>query len=574
MATVPQRPEDQEDELRRQLGELAPAPTSGAGAGAAPGAGAGTGGAPQRAPFLGLGAYLEANRGANQALGGKVAGAVSGAGTAARSALGQGVSAFNQAADQATVRDTGLNARLSVDPQGIANNATDRGQLERQRDAQYTGPVSLEERPEYANISKALADAREVGELSKSESGLAELSDRAVTGERTAGGRQLDAQLLRGDETLRGQLDTARQGLEGLAGEVDTASQGAQERVAKARETTDATREATRGALTSAQQAFEKQLDEKVKQQREAATARANAARQALVGANGLPIPTAGSAGRYYAGNDPTQGSFEDRGVAPGAGTTDPAFAQALARYWATPEGKAALDAALQTEPGRAQFAAGMRAGDVPEFIHNAGGQALLPGFDAFAQQRSAAGAQADPAALADLGITPEQWRALQDLAPVAELARSATVGTNNVNPYSFVEDYQTRLGDLGRFATVQNPEATISRDNASGADDYARAAALQQLAGPLLARSILDPAQTARAGTAPRDLVDFDLGGAVAQREAALRALAARAGVHVAGNARSGSDSYFKQFGQSLASPSTLWLGPLAPLKAAADAA
>lgn len=516
MAILAARPEDEEQVLRERMGALAPDAAGGAAMGGGSGSrrfgNAGPALPTQRggSPFVSFDKYVAANQGATQALGDKVVGQVNQAGTDARNALGQGVQAFNQAADAGEVRsDAGLLKRLE-DPFTLTTSMPDLQAFTRMRDASYTGPRALEERPEYEGISKALADARETSELAKSEGGLGELSDKVVTGQRTAGGRALDTNLLLTDQNLRGRLDSARQGLEGLAGEVETASKGAQERAAAAQKTTDATREQTRGALTSAQQAFEKQLDDKVERSRLEAFYRAVNAQNALRNYNpGLTnLPTAGAAGRYYDANDPTQGGFRDAAIK----------------------------------------------GNVPEFIHGGSGQAALPGFEQYVGQNLSRAPTLQE--LADLGISPQQWAELAPLFPVVPLAQAAAMGTNNVNPYAFLEAYGQGIGDLSRFAHIDNPNATITRENLSSPDDYARAAALAQLAGPELAQFILDPAQAERAGTANLDLVNFDVAAANAARNAALGSLAQRAGVHVAGNARSGGDTFWKKFNTAMFDP------------------
>lgn len=548
-------PEEQEqDEQRRMqgLGSLAgPSrnlaagrPSSGpmGGGGIGPAGGGG---------FVGLDRYRAANESATTELGNKVVGSVEQSGADARTALGKASADFNAGVGAGEVRaDSGLLSRLSSDPTRITGSTADLGRFTRMRDASYTGPRQLDEVESYGGAQEAIGKAAETRELSGTDQGVSQLSDRSVTGERTTGGRSFDTALLLGDPTLRGRLNTARDGLGTLEGERDAASQSAITRAGEAQQTTDATREQTRGALTSASTAFEQQLEQRLKLNRDEATARANAAQQQLaLGQNNTSLPTAGAAGRYYDSNDPTQGQYADRAAVGAA--ADPGLERALLAYWATPEGRAALDARLQTPEGLAQFAQGMNARNVPEFIHNTGGQQMLAGFNAFLPTRAgpAPGAQA----LADLGIAPQQWAALSNLAPVGELANAAAMGTSNVNPYAYVEDYESRVGDLGRFITRQDPNATINRENSASAGDYSRAAALEQLAGPELARRVLDPAQAGRAGTANLDLIDFDLGGAANARASALESLYNRTGAHVAGNARSGGNTFLKDFGVPL---------------------
>jgi len=570
MAILPTGNADEEELLEQQQQQQGgPQLSSGLGGGAPGGGGAVTGDggsgptpAARRggAPRVTLDQYLAANRGSVQRLGDQVTGLVTGAGDAARGAINDAQGAFNSqvSANEFTLRDD-LIMRLNTDAAGLAGDQAAADQFTRMRDATYGGPRSLEETEGYSAIASRLADAREVGDLASNESGLGALSDRVVEGSRTTGGRALDSQLLRADTSLRERLDTARQGLGTLDSEVGAASQSAQERAQQAQATTAQTRDQTRSALVTAQDALQTQLDERVSQQRLEAFYRAMNAQEALRGYNTTPgyaappwqpgeldpglkdltpqdiaalqalppedlarlqqqrmaqvaqqqantsrgaLPTTGAEGRYYAGNDPTQGTFQDGAIA----------------------------------------------GNVPEFVHGGSGQAAIPGFEQYVSQNGVSRAPTQQE-LADLGITPQQWAQLAPLMSVVPLAKSAAAGTNNVNPYSFLEDYTSRVGDLSRFMHINNPNATIQRENSASSDDYARANALRSLAGDL-GRTILDPTQADLAGTANLDLVSFDLGSANAQRDAAYDAIAQRAGVHLAGNARSGNDSFAKRYG------------------------
>lgn len=559
MATLRElSPEEQEqDEQRRQQGLTSLAgPSRNLSAGRPSSAGGGMGGIGPAGGggFVGLDRYRAANESATSELGNKVVGSVEQSGADARSALGRASSDFNQNVNAGEVRaDTGLLARLNSNPNSITGNANDLSRFTRMREASYGGPSTLEETTSFGAAQDALGKAEQTRELSGSDQGITQLSDQSVTGPRTTGGKSFDTALLLGDTSLRGRLNTAREGLGTLGGERDAASQAALTRAGEARTTTDATREQTQSALGSASTAFEAQLEERLKQQRDEATARANATRQQLAATQSASlIPTAGAAGRYYPGNDPTQGAFTDRGGA--QSTQDDVLARALQARWATPAGMAELQALLQQPEQAARFTAAMNARDVPEFIHNTGGQQQLPGFNAYLPTR--AGPQPGAQALGDLGLRPEQLAQLRDLAPVSEMANASAFGTSNVNPYSFLEDYETRVGDLGRFISARDPNAELVRENTATSGDYSRAAALEQLAGPALARRVLDPAQAARAGTGSLDLVDFDLAGAQNARAQALEALARRTDATIRGNARSGGDTFLKKYVQPGALP------------------
>jgi len=509
MATLPVTAEDEERERLQRDSALSPATSGGVsggstGNGGAPATG-GTGGL--GAPFVGLSSYLGANESTTRELGDRVVGNVEKVGADARSAIGRASDAFNARAGGGTVRTNQsiLNRLGAGDASGLASDASHAAEFARMRDASYTGPRSLEGIDEYGDVATKLSSARETDELASSDYGLGALSDRAVTGPRTAGGRSLDTQLLRGDTGLQSRIGAARQGLASLAGERDAASTAAQTRAGEAKATTDKTRGDTRAALTAAQDAFDKSLNQRVDQNRLEAFYRGATAYDAL-GPNAMPIPTAGAQGRYYAGNDPTRGSYTD----------------------------------------------GAQAGNVPEFIHNTGGEALLPGFalNTAARDYERAGAPPSADVLQTLGMTAQQWHALTELRPVADMARSAASGTSNVNPYAYIEAFDAGLGDLRGYLDWTDPNLSITRDNVATAADYGNATGLATLAGPELSRTLLDPTRAGEAGTADLDIVDFDLARAQRARASTLEDLAGRTGAHVAGNARSGSDSILKRYG------------------------
>lgn len=556
MASLMMSPEDEERDLEERLSILSPnslassAPmTGGRPSRQGPLPGAGGLGARGGGGFVGLDQYAAANQGTTQQFGDRVVGSVEKAGSDARGAIGSAVSGFNSAVDQGEVRDDqALRSRLSSDAAGLSKDTPSAQRLKLMRDAVYSGPSTLEETSGFSGAQTALRSARDTGELASSDSGLAELSDKSVTGNRTAGGRSFDTQLLLGNQDLRGRLDTARTGIGALEGELDAASSQSQQRAQTARTTTDATRTATRGAIGDAQTEFERALDQRTAQLREQATNRSNAAAATLAGFRPAEaLPTAGQSGRYYAGNDPTQPAYADRGAAPAGPPVDPGFEQALQQYWSTPAGRAALDALLATPEGSAQFAQGMARRDVPEFIHRGAGQGMLPEFQRYLPTRVSAPPNLQ--ALADLGIDQSDWAQFGDLTPVGMMAERSAIGTSNVNPYSFLEDYETRMGDLGRFMTRGDPNVEIDRGNAASVDDYARAQGLADLAGPQLSRRILDQSQASRAGTARTDLVGFDREGAYQAQADALNAIDRRAGAHVAGNARSGGTTWWEDY-------------------------
>lgn len=590
MATIPTSNQQQEDELQRDMEQLAPS----LGRGGIPG-GLQTGQSwstpnnanrprANRPGFVSLDQYANANQDATSRLGNKVFGDVQEAGAqASRLLSGAANSLYSQIGNSAVKSDPGLLNQLQSDPTKI--QGADRDRLAAMRDAQYKGPSgAIEDTADYGNISAALQNAKQKSELSKTTTGVNELSKQFVQGARTSGGARLDSQLLGRDTTTLNNLANVRSGIDTLDPQLQTASRQGLALAGQARAETDKTRETTRGALTSAQDALEKALEENKTRKQQAAFYDAVRAQNALKSyndpalkgidtatvqnaTNGLSIrpgdnvtpdqldpglhkltpqdiaalqalpladqqrlmqaradqriagattglPTAGAQGRYYENNDPTRGSYQDTSIA----------------------------------------------GNAPEFIHGGSGGAALPGFEQYLGSHGAAAPSAD--VLRSLGLTQQQWSELAPLFPVGEYAHAAAFGTQNVNPYSFLEQYGQGVGDLSRFLNVSDPNQAITRGNAASTADFDRAEALRSLSGDL-GRQILDPSQRAQAGTAPSNLLNFDLAGANKARDAALEQLAQRAGTHIAGNARSGGDTLIKKIGANpIQNPSQILSG------------
>jgi hypothetical protein len=201
------------------------------------------------------------------------------------------------------------------------------------------------------------------------------------------------------------------------------------------------------------------------------------------------------------------------------------------------------LAEARQQAVARSQAALGALQPQYSSLPTKGHGQADLKGFNQLIASQG--GGAPDANVLADLGITPEQFASFSDLSPVSQYATAAAKGTKNVNPYSYLDQYQSGLGDLSRFATVQSPES-IQLAQLASPDDYARLAALNDLSGEQ--QNYLDPALADQAGTANLDLTGFDFNAAQAQREAALEAVRQRAQRQLATNSKSGGSTLLKK--------------------------
>lgn len=113
------------------------------------------------------------------------------------------------------------------------------------------------------------------------------------------------------------------------------------------------------------------------------------------------------------------------------------------------------------------------------------------------------------PQDLATIGVTPEQWGALQ-----SQINRAQTARTVSSNQNQFQADTGTTKVDLLPYLSQESADAVINRQNAATADDYARAQALQSLIGSdKFTTDLTDPSQ---AGKAPTNLNKFDFSGAL----------------------------------------------------------
>lgn len=111
---------------------------------------------------------------------------------------------------------------------------------------------------------------------------------------------------------------------------------------------------------------------------------------------------------------------------------------------------------------------------------------------------------------------------------------------------------YMNDLGDLSRFAHSKSPDAEISRGNVASLGDYDRLDALNALTDEQ--SMFLDPGQRAMAGTAPQDLLDYDVEGLSKAYQNAMRSAQGNAASSLAKNSRSGGDSFVKKHGASIA--------------------
>lgn len=489
---------------------------SAAGASTAPGVTAGTPASVAPAPelprragggggFVGIEQYLAANRGATQRLGGQVAGDISATGDRAKFEIDRSAQEFNREADEGTTRiGDDLLGLIGSSPQAITADAAKRAAVLKARDAQYAGPQSLDESKYFTtNATKALGEVSRTRDLLGTSQGIGQLTNR-VAGNRTAGARTLDAGLIRSDPNSQGQIAGARSSLDTVDPLLETRRSESAAKAELGRQTSNQTREKTRGALGDAQTRLQTDLDSRLQSARQIATQRQQGVRDAL-SKNRLQ-----ESGLRTAGAQGVQADSERNNV-------------------------------------RGAFA-----GEVPEFIDRGAGDLTIGRFvnEDLPQYQQAIRTLSDEDIEA-LGITREQYEALTSLDPVSEYAQASAAGTNNVNADSFVEQF-LGLQDLGRFTSFRDPNGEINLRNVAGDEDYDRLAALDDLAGTQ--STYLNPAERGQFDLSD-DLIDFDKKGAGEQYLGILDTLADRTGFTVAGNRKSGGGTFLKKHGAQILS-------------------
>lgn len=470
------------------------------------------GGAP-----VGIKTYMQRNRPASQRLADDVSGTVRQAGQTARDTLNQQSQAFQGAVAQGEVKqDADIRSKILNDPTSLVNNTDAFAKAKQLRDAAYTGPDQFEATDFYKPVSEAYNQANQARTRLDSVGGRQELIAGLNPNGRISKGRlTLDEALLSSDPNARASLQQAGSSLSDLESLLGGASKAAADRVAAARQTTDATRADTRGALSQARQTFETDLDARLASARAEALARQEKARQALSGgftyglnAAGDVVDTSGSAGARYVEKELTDDQLRQLGMT------------------------------------REQLAAAIRSKSAP-------GQSFREGtHEQFLFRPTSAGVSDQT--LGDLGLTRQGYEGIfGDGAIERILGEYRSKGLRDEQIERLPAAFFRSLGDAGRFITNQSPDAQITRDNLATADDYARLRALDDLAGE---SSIFLPQDASRAGTANLDLTDLDIDSYLGSATGALQDAVNESYRTANFNARSGGDSFLKKNGYRIA--------------------
>lgn len=217
--------------------------TGGGGPAPAAGAGAAGGGAPKQ--FADLGEYLRVNQ--PQEFGQQLAGKIGQDIDQGQQTLQDASNQFGERVDAATIRDNqGLIDQVSTAPELI-----DPDQFATLRDAQYQGPRSLAETPDlYNQVQGASGSAVGKAQASGSEAGRFALLDNYFgRPEYSQGQKSLDNLLVQADPNSQQAFDQMRANAKQLQDSTNQAGVDLNARAGQARQQTQDTRQAARGAL-------------------------------------------------------------------------------------------------------------------------------------------------------------------------------------------------------------------------------------------------------------------------------------------------------------------------------------
>ena len=232
----------------------------GQGATSAPSAAAGAAATAAKTPdnpgnFVGIKQYLDQNKPQAQKLARNVGGFVKGQGQEAQGALGQAQNTFNQQVGQNTIAaDQGILDLATNNATSLIGNQEQLAQFEKMRDAEYGGPLALEQTDYFNPVMEAINKAKQSAKNTASVQGRnALLTDlqNANTQRSSAGAASLDNALLGASDQSRKILGRARNQVGKLDESLTEAQKAATDKAAQAQAETEATRQAARGSLTT-----------------------------------------------------------------------------------------------------------------------------------------------------------------------------------------------------------------------------------------------------------------------------------------------------------------------------------
>lgn len=249
--------------------------------------GGGVSGAPQAptAPdrgsnFVGINQYINANKPQAEKLGDQASGVITNSANQARESVNNLNNEFNQKAGSAQTIDQGVLGKVN---QAETLGDQEKEQIKSAYNAQYGGPNSLQDLSEqYNDAGKKLSTAKQNVEASNTEEGRQGLVTQINSKPRTAGINNFDNILLQtggGREKLAQAASANQDVTQDVLAQNNLA---AQQKAADIKSQTDATRQQTQGAVTSASQSLGKSLEQRLKEMRDGTTAKNNAIAQDL----------------------------------------------------------------------------------------------------------------------------------------------------------------------------------------------------------------------------------------------------------------------------------------------------
>lgn len=204
--------------------------------------------------FVGIQQYLAQNKPQSANLAKDVGSYVTGQGEAAKTALNEGQGSFNQAVDQSTVQlNNDLFEEAKKSPQQVAQDQAKKAEFQKMRDAQYSGPSSLESSDYYQPINSAIQNALGTAQKTTSAEGRSSLLadiQRANKQKVSRGAANLDAALLSTSPDSREILSQAKESIAPIQGELESFKSAADLKAAQGADQTAKTQKAIRDAFS------------------------------------------------------------------------------------------------------------------------------------------------------------------------------------------------------------------------------------------------------------------------------------------------------------------------------------
>jgi len=214
--------------------------------------------------------YLGANKPQGETLGNQFVGTVGQGLNTAKSAIDTSAqNAQNQITSGTVKQNTDLTNEALKTPTAVTGDAGKLAEFQKEYNAQYSGPSSLESSDQYENASKAANEASQTGEELKTTGGREQiLQDKfGVYGQ---GNKGLDQGLLQ-NSSAYSNVAPLQQGFQSVQDYLKAASGSTADAAKQARETTEATKANTQKAFAGNLSSFQDKLNSEVSVAQQAA---------------------------------------------------------------------------------------------------------------------------------------------------------------------------------------------------------------------------------------------------------------------------------------------------------------